>query len=109
MIENRMSADKTITNILRIVSYFLMVLGIYVFLSPIVDLLGYIPLVGGFIKGATGALIFLAALIVCIPLFLVTFSLAWLVYHPKVGILLLVLAAAIITVIVVLDEVYMDK
>jgi hypothetical protein len=98
--------DKIVTNILRVVAYFLMVLGIYVFLSPIVELLGYIPLVGGFLKATTGALIFLAALIVCIPLFLVTFSLAWLVYHPKTGILVLLLAGVIVGIIVVLDNVY---
>lgn len=103
IIETMITTNKVITNILRIVAYFVMVLGIYAFFSPIVEILGYIPLVGGFLKGVAGTLIFLAALIICIPLFLVTFSLAWLVYHPKTGILVLLLAAAIITVIVVLN------
>lgn len=51
----------------------------------------------------------LGAFIVCIPLFLVTFSLAWLVYHPKTGILILLAAAIIIGIIVGLDFAMQDK
>jgi hypothetical protein len=95
--------NKGNTNVIRILSYLIMVLGIFSFFSPLVNILGYIPLVGGFIKTVTGAFVFLAALIVCIPLFLVTFALAWLVYHPKIGILAIIFAALIITIIVVLN------
>jgi len=35
--------------------------------------------------------------------------LAWLVYHPKTGILLLLAAAIVIAIIVVLDETLKDK
>lgn len=96
--------NKTLTNVLRVASYFVMVLGIYAFFSPIADLIGYIPLVGGFIKGTVSGFVLLGALIICIPLFLLTFSLAWLVYHPKTGILLVVLALIIIGIIIILDE-----
>lgn len=104
MISTMIITNKTLTNALRLATYLLMVIGIYAFFSPIVDMLGYIPLVGGFIKGTLSGLVFLAALIVCIPLFLLTFSLAWLVYHPKTGILFVVLALIIIGVIIILDE-----
>lgn len=103
MIDNMIAVNKATTNILRLVAYFVMVLGIYAFFSPIVEILGYIPLVGGFLKGVAGTLIFLGALIICIPLFLLTFSLAWLVYHPKTGILFLILAILVTVVVIVLN------
>ncbi len=103
MIEIQLSVHKMLTNFLRLIAYFLMVFGMYAFFSPLVEILGYIPLVGGLLKGVAGTLIFLAALIICIPLFLITLSLAWLVYHPKTGILIAILGAVIITAIVVLN------
>lgn len=62
-----------------------MVIGICAFFSPIVDLLGYIPIVGGFLKGTASLLVFLGAFLVSIPLFSITFGLAWLRYHPLIG------------------------
>lgn len=62
-----------------------MVLGICIFFSPIVDLLGYIPIVGGFLKGTATIIVFIGALLVSIPLFTITFGLAWLRYHPLIG------------------------
>ncbi len=81
---------------MRIGSYLAMVLGIYWFLSPIVILVGYIPLVGGIISGILGFAIFLAALLICIPLYLLMTSIAWLRFHPKVGIILLLIAGGIL-------------
>lgn len=66
-----------------------MVLGICLFFSPIVEILGYIPLVGGFISGIAWFAIVIGALILCIPLFTITLSLAWLIYHPKIGLAIL--------------------
>lgn len=103
MIEKMIIMNKLQSNILRILAYALMVIGIYAFFSPIVNILGYIPLVGGFLKGVAGGLVFLAAVIVCIPLFLITFSLAWLVYHPKVGIIFVIFALVITGIIIGLD------
>lgn len=77
-----------------------MVIGICIFFSPITAILGYIPLVGGLLKSAVGIAIFLAALIICIPLYLLTFSIAWLFYHPKIGIPLLILSLAIAGLII---------
>ena len=86
------------------VTFLVMVGGIYLFFSPFVNILGYIPIVGGFLKGTVGTVVLLGALIVSIPLFLITFALAWLRYHPKIGIALLLVVAAIVAVIVALDE-----
>jgi predicted phage tail protein len=74
---------------IRVACYFLMVLSICAFFSPITTLLGYVPLLGGVLSSAVGFAIFLAALIVCIPLFILAVGISWLVFHPKVGLLLL--------------------
>ena len=66
-----------------------MVFSICAFFSPITHLLGYVPLLGGFLSGVVGLAIFIAALIICIPLFLLACSISWLIFHPKVGLILL--------------------
>jgi hypothetical protein len=86
------------TNILRLVFFLSMVIGICIFFSPITTLLGYIPLVGGFLQGTAALIVLLGALLVSIPLFGITFGLAWLRYRPMIG--GSVLAVAIIMLIV---------
>lgn len=78
------------------------------FFSPITTLLGYIPLVGGLISGIVGFAIFLAALLISIPLYLLMISIAWLVFHPKVGLILLIIAAAVTTLVLVLGAKHDD-
>jgi len=77
-----------------------MVFGICMFFSPITTILGYIPLVGGILKGTVGFIIFVAALLICIPLFIIAFSLAWLWYHPKVGAIFFGIGLLILGVII---------
>lgn len=84
---------------IRVGAYFLMVFGICAFFSPITTILGYVPLLGGLLSGAVGFAIFLAALIVCIPLFLLAVALCWLVWHPKVGLAILAVALLILGVV----------
>lgn len=66
-----------------------MVFSICAFFSPITNLIWFIPLVGGFISNALGLAIFVAAVVVCIPLFLLAVAVSWLFFHPKIGLLLL--------------------
>lgn len=66
-----------------------MVLSICAFFSPITSILGYVPFLGGFLSSVVGIAIFIAALIVCLPLFILAMSISWLRFHPKVGLLLL--------------------
>ena len=80
---------RMFTLIFRILAYVAMVVGICMFFSPITTILGYIPLVGGFISGIAGFAILIGAVLVCIPLFLIALSLAWLRFHPKIGLLIL--------------------
>jgi hypothetical protein len=81
----------------------MMVVGICMFFSPITTILGFIPLVGGILKGTVGFVIFLAALIVCIPLWIIAFSLAWLFYHPKVGAIFLGVGLLVLGIILVIN------
>ena len=103
MIDIAVKNSRIYTMLIRVGSYLLMVFAIILFFSPITTLLGYIPLIGGILKGTTGILIFAAALIVCIPLFIITFSLAWLWYHPKVGIIILGVGLLILGLIIFLN------
>jgi len=81
-----------------------MVLGVYLFFSPIVNMLNYIPLVGGLISGIVGFAIVLAAILICIPLWIIATSIAWLFYHPKVGLILLGIGLAVFGLIMFLGR-----
>lgn len=95
--------SKILTWVIRVVTYLMMVIGICMFFSPITTILGFIPLVGGLLKGTVGFVIFLAALLICLPLWIIGFSLAWLWYHPKVGAIFLGIGLAILGVIIFLN------
>jgi hypothetical protein len=72
-------------HLIRVLAFCLMVFSICAFFSPTTYLLGYIPLIGGAISNAFGVAIFVAALIICIPLFLISVAICWVIFHPKVG------------------------
>jgi uncharacterized membrane protein HdeD (DUF308 family) len=95
MIEEELSTIAKKRNIFRLVSYLLMVFSICAFFSPITTLIGYVPFLGGFLSSFVGLAIFLAALIVCLPLFLLAVAISWLFFHPKVGLILLGVALLI--------------
>jgi hypothetical protein len=74
--------------LIRFISYFVMAMAFCVFLSPITTLLGYVPFIGGSLSSSVGTAIFISALIISIPLFLLVISICWLIAHPKVGLIL---------------------
>lgn len=84
---------------MRALAYFLMVISICCFFSPITTLVGYVPFLGGFLSSAIGLAIFLAALIVCIPLFLLCVAVSWTVFHPRVGLIILGIALVVMGVV----------
>ena len=86
-------------NIFRGLAYLIMVLSVCAFLIPITTLLGYVPLMGDFLSGALGIAIFIAAVIVAIPLFLLAVAISWMVFYPKTGISILVGALAVTAVV----------
>ena len=103
MIDNSIKKSKCFTLAIRIIAFILMVLGLVLFFNPITTLLGHIPLIGGLLKGTAEFVIFLGALIVCVPLYIITISLAWLFYHPKVGIVILGIGIALITALIIIS------
>lgn len=87
---------------MRILAFVCMVFGIYTFFSPIVNLLGYIPLIGGLISGIVGFAILLASFFIAIPIYILAISAAWLFYHPKVGLILLAIGGVILALVLIL-------
>lgn len=85
MIDNSIKKNNMETTMLRLAFFILMILGICVFFSPLVNILGYIPLVGGLLKGTAGLLVAIGAFLVSIPMFTITMGLSWLRYHPMIG------------------------
>jgi hypothetical protein len=103
IVSKAISRSKTFTLILRIVTFVMMVVGICLFFSPITILLNHIPLVGGILSGTVGWIIFIAAVIVSIPIYIMAISLAWMWYHPKVGVPILLVGVALITILVLVN------
>jgi hypothetical protein len=93
MVDLSIKKNVAETYLLRLLFFVLMIVGICSFFSPIVDLVGYIPLVGGFLKGTAGLIVLLGAFLVSIPMFSITMGLAWLRYHPLIGGIFLGIAA----------------
>jgi hypothetical protein len=54
------------------------------------------------ISGIVGFAILLAAFLIAIPLFLIFITISWLVWHPKIGAILLIISVAVTTLILVL-------
>ena len=96
--------SECFTRVVRILSFACMVFGIYLFFSPIVNLLGFIPLLGGIISGIVGFAIFLAAFLISIPLYILATAIAWLVFHPKVGFILLAIGGVILALVLFLGR-----
>lgn len=109
MFELAVKKSECFTRGLRIGSYLLLVFSICLFFSPITTLLGYIPLLGGFISQVVAWAIFLAALIICIPIYIIMTSIAWLRFHPKVGIAILAIGLAILAGILIYNHSKQDS
>ena len=86
---------------MRILGFLLLVVGFVLFLSPISTLLGYIPFVGGIIKSGSFFLFLIAALLISLPVYLITLSIAWLVYHPRIGAILLIAGVVILAALLI--------
>lgn len=90
---------------MRILSFVIIVVGILLFLSPISNTLGYIPFVGGFLKSGTQLVFLIAAILVAIPVFIITLSIAWLYYNPRVGIVILGIGIILLAVLLIYNYV----
>ncbi|HUO89387.1 MAG TPA: TMEM43 family protein [Rhizomicrobium sp.] len=91
MIADQRKAESMLTWILRGVGTLLMFIGFTMFFGPIAVLASVIPFLGSLVRGATAAF----ALVLTIPVALVTIAVSWLVFRPLIGGGMLVLAAGL--------------
>ena len=83
------TSNKLLTWIIRIGGFFLMFLGIGMILRPLSVVLDVIPLLGSIAETGTGILAFLIAGVFSF----ITIAIAWFVYRPLWGIILIAVAA----------------
>lgn len=87
--------DST-TNIFRLVSWIICVLGFYLLFSPIITLISWIPLIGTLFSYILGFAAFVIALVAGSLTFLLVFAVAWVRYRPLLGLLILTLIFVVI-------------
>ena len=90
MFESARSGNSLITWVLRVVGLFLMYVGLRKFLAPISTLADVLPILGNILEFGLGAVAGVTAFVCA----LVTCAIAWIVYRPVLGAILLVLAGA---------------
>ena len=88
--------NDSITNIIRLISWIICVLGYYLLFSPLITLLSWIPLIGSLLGMILGFAAFIIALIIGSLTFLLIFALAWIRYRPLLGLLILTLITAVV-------------
>lgn len=81
-----------LTWILRLVGFVLMAVGLFLMVNPLVVIADVLPFLGNLLS--TGAMIF--AIVLALPLTLLTIGIAWVAVRPMVGIPLLIGGIAII-------------
>lgn len=95
MFKQAQSANKVLTWILRLAGFVLMLVG-FSMIFKIISVLGdIVPFVGDLLGVGTG----LISLLLTVVISLITIAIAWLVYRPVIGIMLLVLAGGAIYLI----------
>ena len=95
--------SKCFTFSLRLGCFALMVFSFLFFFYPITTLLTYLPFIGRLVSGIAFVALLLASLIICVPVFLFTLSIAWLRFHQKIGFILLALGIISLIIILVLN------
>ena len=89
--------NTTLAWILRFVGFFLMVVSIVLVLQPLATAVDIIPFVGDCMQGGMERCIFpTIAVLIALPISLVTISLAWLAYRPIWSIPILIVGAALV-------------
>ena len=100
MFQTAISQNATLTWILRLVGFILMVIGISLILKPLSVLADVVPFIGSIIEMGTVVL----ALLVAAFFSIITIAVAWIFYRPLLGIGLIVVAVACLSVVFVLKK-----
>ena len=95
MIQKAQESNKMLTWILRLVGFILMLLGLNMIFKPLSVIADVLPILGDIVGAGTGIISFLLAAI----LSLITIAIAWIVYRPLLGIILLVVAVGLMVAI----------
>jgi len=89
LISDQQKLESMMTWILRGVGTFLIFIGFTMFFGPIATLAAILPFLGSLVRGATAFF----ALVLTIPVALITIAIAWLAFRPLIGGGIFVLAA----------------
>ncbi|MCX6354099.1 MAG: TMEM43 family protein [Candidatus Aureabacteria bacterium] len=95
MIHAAERSNQVLTWILRLVGFLLMSVGLAMVFSPLSVIADLLPILGSIVGAGTGIISFLVAAI----LSLVTIGIAWVVYRPLLGIILLAVAFGLTVVV----------
>lgn len=94
MFQTAYSSNRIMTWIIRIAGFLVMMIGLIIIFRPLSVLADIIPIIGSIVGVGTGMIAFLISSV----LSLVTVAIAWFVYRPVMGILLLIAAISIFIV-----------
>ena len=81
----------------------LCILGHYLLLQPLIQVISWIPFIGWLLASFAALAAFTFALIVGSTLALLTIAVAWVFYRPVIGITFLLLAACILSMVFLYD------
>jgi hypothetical protein len=95
MFQSALAANTMLTWILRAVGLFLMFIGLVLVFRPLSVLGDVIPLIGSMLAFGTG----LFALVISLALSVGTVAVAWVVYRPVLGIILLTVSIALLVLL----------
>jgi hypothetical protein len=95
MIQQAQENNRNLTWILRLVGFILMLSGLNMMLRPLSVLSSVVPVLGTIVGAGLGLVAFLLAAL----LSLVTIAIAWIVYRPLLGIVLIIVAVSLALVI----------
>ncbi len=95
MFQKAQDNNKVLTWVLRLVGFILMLLGLNLIFKPLSVIADVLPLLGYIVGAGTGIISFLLALV----LSLITIAIAWIVYRPFLGIVLIAVAIGLTMVI----------
>lgn len=89
---------------MRLGGFILMIIAFSMFFSPILALLGWVPVIGSLLKSIVGFAVFILAFIMSIAFSMTTIALAWLFYRPLIGISLLLSMGVIVYVALMIAQ-----
>jgi Transmembrane protein 43 len=95
MIQKAQDDNAMMTWILRFVGFILMLVGLSLIMRPLSVIADVVPFVGSLVGAGTGVIAFLLSAV----LSLTTIAIAWIVYRPLLGGLLICLAVVLVVVI----------